>query len=623
MNAERLLICLVVAVCPWAQASDSAPAVVTLDHAEAVLQPDGLPEQHRRVELQHRWDQDFPGLGGSAIYTLQLPPSGPSTSSALFFRHVGNQATVRVNGVTIQQMGTLGDASLDAGKSSQMVIVPSASLLATRPNELVIEATMQPLRAGGLAPVRFGPAPAIESMYSRQRLLDQSASAAYAASLLLMGGLAAGLWWRQRDAIYGSFSLAAFLGVPRHLDHVLQADPLSWPLWGAVLAIAYGCHLGLIARFIVLVLGRNPVWLVRAIYAVLGMVIVLASLSFWLLIPALWTGASVLLELVGLACFGVVLREAIFGQRGGIAWLVLGAGSLLLLTGVHDILLVRMGLLGGSSLALTPHAMFFFVVILAGLVVARYNRSVADYRALNDHLAERVAERERQLGDAFEALRAQQQEQAVLSERQRIMREIHDGIGSQLVGLLNMVSQAQADKGVLEEQVRLALDEMRMAVDSLQPIHSDLTTVLATLRYRLQPRLQAAGIEVVWDVSALPPISDLSPHSTLQVQRILLEAFTNVLKHARATRVTVQARRQDGAAPAIVLRLSDNGVGLASVVPADAPRGCGVVNMRARASAIGASLDIEAAPGGGTCVVLVWPLRPSEHAAGPASRNAA
>ena len=60
---------------------------------------------------------------------------------------------------------------------------------------------------------------------------------------------------------------------------------------------------------------------------------------------------------------------------------------------------------------------------------------------------------------------------------------------------------------------------MRMAVDAWQPAHDDLVTVLATLRYRLQPRLQAAGIEVVWDVPELPALRQLAPHEVLQVQR--------------------------------------------------------------------------------------------------------
>ena len=319
-----------------------------------------------------------------------------------------------------------------------------------------------------------------------------------------MGGLLAGaLWWRQRDPLYGCFSLAALAGILRYLDPLLQPAPLPWPLWGGVLAVAYGLHLGLIARFIFLVLERNPRWLVRGIHAALLAVVLLAAASFAFSLMALWTAALALLLLMGLVCLVVVLQEA--WRRGpGIAWIVLGAGGLLLAAGAHDLLRVRTGIAGSGSTPLVPHALFAFVLILSGIFVHRFNRSVAAHRALAASLAERVAEREQQLRQAFDALRVQRDEQATAAERTRIMREIHDGIGAQLVGLLNMVGDERNDRGVLQQQVRLALDEMRLAVDSLQPVFGELTAVLATLRYRLQPRLAAAGIELVWDMAALP-----------------------------------------------------------------------------------------------------------------------
>jgi signal transduction histidine kinase len=148
---------------------------------------------------------------------------------------------------------------------------------------------------------------------------------------------------------------------------------------------------------------------------------------------------------------------------------------------------------------------------------------------------------------------------------------------------------------------------MRMAVDSLQPVHGDLVAVLATLRYRLQPRLAAAGVQVRWDVSQLPTLPQLSPQSVLQVQRILLEGFTNVLKHARASEVAVQAQVVDTEGGEVIqLSLTDNGVGL----PAQREgAGHGVANMQSRAASIGASLRVERGPEGGTSVVLHWPMQ--------------
>ena len=605
VRLSRRLALLLVLCCTAGVAL--AQDVITLDRAQASLRPDGLPPQVGEVDLGRRWDIDFPGRDGSATYRIALPPRTTPEPMALLFSRVGNQVLVQVNGATVQRLGALGETRFNAAKTAYLVTVPAALLHAERPNELTVEVTIQRQRWGGLSLIRYGPQAAVEPLYAEHRRWRHFSSIVFAVSLTVMGGLVGGLWWRQRDALYGCFSVAAFLGVVRNLDQVWPDVPVPWPLWGAIAAVCYACHLALICRFALLALGAAPAWAGRAIYAAMALSSLLAVASFAFAVPLFWTLGLAVLVPVGVGSLAIIVRAAVRG-RGRFGWVLVAAASIAVGAGIYDLGFIRATHSTGLRFSITPHAIFVFVLIMAGLVAERYSRSVADYRALNANLAQRVAEREQQLHQAFGALQTQQQEQAVLTERQRIMREIHDGVGSQLVGLLSMVSQRGTDPAVLEEHVKQALDEMRMAVDSLQPVHGDLIAVLATLRYRLQPRLQAAGVQVRWDVSQLPPLPQLSPQSVLQVQRILLEAFTNVLKHARATEVAVQARREDGNPPAVVLSLTDNGVGLPAEPVAG---GHGVANMQSRATAIGAVLRVEAAEAGGTRVVLHWPIQGS------------
>jgi len=614
-SVRRLLFAvlwLLAFIGPAQAATGRMPDAMDVRSAEATLEPDGLPAQVRQVQLPFRWDHEFPGRGGKASYRIDLPAAAVPAGgpAALLLSGAGNQMAIWFNGALVATFGTLDDPGYDAAKGNQLV--PVAAALHRRdgqPQQLLIQTTMQRQRGGGLASIRYGDEASLTPLYRAQQSWRNTSAIVYAVSLLLMGGLAGGLWLRQRDALYGCFALAALSGVARNLDRVWPEVPVPWPLWGAVVAVCYAGHIGLIARFVLLVLDRNPPWLVRSIYGALALSVTLACASFALALPTLWTTGLVILQAISIVCLPYVVHGALVARRR-IAGVLMAAGTLAILAGAHDLLLVRMGLFGGAYYTLTPHAMFFFVMILAGLVVERYSRTVADYSALNANLAARVAEREEQLRGAFETMRLQQQEQAVLLERQRIMREIHDGVGSQLVGLLNVVTQATPDRSVVEEHVKLALDEMRMAVDSLQPTHDDLPTVLATLRYRLQPRLDAAGIELVWNVALIPAVAPFAAQAALQLQRILLEAFTNVLKHAAATRIVMQVSwHGDETPPMVRIVLTDNGRGLPAAPAADRPMGHGIANMRSRAQAIGARLHIETADAqaGGTRVLLDWP----------------
>ena len=274
-----------------------------------------------------------------------------------------------------------------------------------------------------------------------------------------------------------------------------------------------------------------------------------------------------------------------------------------------------------------PVALFAFVLTMAWIIIERYSRQVQDYRELNTSLESRVAQRDLQLSESYKLLKVTDDEKATLAERARIMRDIHDGVGAQLVGLVSMLQTDEKRPEELREHAQHALDELRMAVDSLQPVEGSLSTVLATLRYRLQPRLKAAGIDVQWEVDELPKLDSLTPNAVLQVQRILLEAFTNVIRHSGASIVQVRAMHviQEGGFQRLSLCVDDNGKpatpttllasDFSSQAHPDIAAGHGQTNMRWRANSIGAELHIESSPLGGMRVRLEWVVSTEQRTA--------
>jgi signal transduction histidine kinase len=595
------------ALLAWAACAAGPPAAgsdTLLDTARATLAPTGLPATDRVLKLPHRWDSAYPRDDGRVLYRMELPPAVSREPFALFFPRVGNQVEVRVRGEIVARLGALGDPSTDAAKGPVWISVPAALVDPRQPTPLEIEITTQAGRWGGLSVVHFGPETAVRPAYRSNYRWRQTASVVIVLGLALMGVIAAGLWWRQRDGLYGMFALIAFFGIVRMGDRLLFTPPLPWPLWGGVAAVAFTAHLLLMARFALEMVGENRRWVRAGFWAYLGLGAAGALLSFLGRWPLLWTLVLASLTLPGAVVLYQVARHT-WRKPARESLLMCIAGFVVILAGVRDLLVVRLADGGSLAFSILPHAVFVLVLIMGWIIVERYSHQVSQYRELNASLERRIAERETQLGASYEQLQRQSEQQATLQERQRIMRDIHDGVGAQLVGLLSLLKKGGVRPDALQEHANAALDELRMAVDSLQPVHGDLTTVLAALRYRLQPRLEAAGLEVVWDVEELPLLESLTPTTVLQIQRILLEAFTNVLRHAGATSVRIHARRVDGP-PRLLLQVDDNGIGLPPL--AARAQGHGLRNMKARAAAIGAAHAFLAGPQGGTRVQLELPL---------------
>jgi signal transduction histidine kinase len=184
----------------------------------------------------------------------------------------------------------------------------------------------------------------------------------------------------------------------------------------------------------------------------------------------------------------------------------------------------------------------------------------------------------------------------VLSEeRERILRDTDEGLGAQLVSTLALLERPEAGAEDIQRGVRAALDDLRLVVDSLDPLEGDVLVMLATLRGRLQARCDAAGLRVEWRVEDLPPLPDLTPHRVLQILRVMQSAFAAALA--------------DGVVG--TLRVATHATMLDAVIEITLPAGIGAPpdldRMRARARDVGGVLDVEDV-GGVLILRLALPL---------------
>ncbi|RME78946.1 MAG: GAF domain-containing sensor histidine kinase [Chloroflexi bacterium] len=213
------------------------------------------------------------------------------------------------------------------------------------------------------------------------------------------------------------------------------------------------------------------------------------------------------------------------------------------------------------------------------------------------------------------------QQVAVLEERYRLSREIHDGLAQTLSMLgwhLDMLKtwlekgdyprlSQEIDRG--RQMAREAYMDVREAIEGLR-VHTDRAGNLdEALREYLADFEERTGIQTHFQIDH-PPLA-LSAETALQLLRIAQEALSNVRKHAQARQVWVELAH-DEAHPQLRLTISDDGRGFDPALPKR--RGhLGMSTMRERARAVHGDLSIVTTPGQGTRVAVTVPLAPAKE----------
>lgn len=292
--------------------------------------------------------------------------------------------------------------------------------------------------------------------------------------------------------------------------------------------------------------------------------------------------------------------------------LVSSAALVVLVLGVRDWVLI-LGFIDRPSGQYTQYAVPLLLAMQGLVLVNRFVQALRAGEHFTSELEARVQAKSRELERRHEEIQQLERERTLALERERLMRDMHDGAGGHLVSSLALLKSKGIDDPDLAAALTGALTDLRLMIDSLDPVDDDLNAVLGMLRDRMQPILKGSGLRVTWQIERLPALPDLGPHLVLQILRILQEALTNVIRHAAARHLTVSARF-DPSLRSARLCVQDDGRGLEG-----AGSGRGLKNMRTRTGRLGATLRISS-DASGTLVCLEIPYAPRSVGEAPEVR---
>ena len=208
-----------------------------------------------------------------------------------------------------------------------------------------------------------------------------------------------------------------------------------------------------------------------------------------------------------------------------------------------------------------------------------------------------------------ERSRREERRKAILEERNRLARDIHDNMAQGFAAILMQLQAAQRESAELPAAVAASLEtavelarthmtEARRSVMALRPNVGNGEDVATALKRLADLGQRTTGVPIEVILEELPRFGDGVEREIIGIAQ---EALTNAVRHARARRITIRA----ASVKSIGFRLSvaDDGRGIARERPTS---GFGMTSMQERAERIGASLTIVTAPRKGTEILLAW-----------------
>jgi len=174
---------------------------------------------------------------------------------------------------------------------------------------------------------------------------------------------------------------------------------------------------------------------------------------------------------------------------------------------------------------------------------------------------------------------------ARLQEREKLLQDVHDGLGSHLLAARIRAQRTMMAQEDIIELLGDCIADLHLIVDVLKDEDLTLHAAMMDFRHRLGRRLEHDGLALIWNLNT-ESLPNMRQDCILQIMRIVQEALTNAVRHSNASQIHVQVGPSgDG----ILITLSDNGSGFD---PNQRLVGQGMNNMQRRALAIGAELQV-------------------------------
>jgi len=278
-------------------------------------------------------------------------------------------------------------------------------------------------------------------------------------------------------------------------------------------------------------------------------------------------------------------------SRKAYHWIGFSPSIFIFAAGTHD-LKKLLGVDAFQEIYLLTFAGSAFSIVMGVAAVSILATSLLESETLRAKLEDRVTERTKELIQAHESLLESEILKAQTQGRKLLLRDVHDGFGSQLVSAQILLRTSKLKQEEIETLLQECIDDLYLVIDISSSTVEQFRDMLIDFKTRFNQRLSASETQLHWDFKK-EDWPQISRPNALHILRILHEGLTNALKHAKASNIWITASF-DNLSKVLLIKVVDDGIGL----PSSINSGRGLNNMSSRARNLAGELKITGADPG-------------------------
>lgn len=534
--------------------------------------------------LPDAWDRARRGFGGTVDYRFALPASDSSAPVAVYIPRVKTSCDLLVDG-----QPSVSESGCSQGRGANRVVFTELPA-GTSERTLTVRVRGHANDGSGLSEVYIGPSAALRPTYLK-RWFIQDELLKLANWLVIAMAVPLGMLWirdRKNSLLYGLFAVGAVMfalrNFQRQFDLQLLPPGLTMPLISVTLGLAalplwvfftryVGRRIAPFEKFILVftLAGSVLLWFVPA-----GIYVVTETLA--------WRTPMLL---SGFFCVFVVIRETI--RHPSRSRLLMACALIAQVAPASHDLLWTFGVFPFASILWFPLSFPVLLGVMALVLADDVATTKSALREANADLEEKIAVATAELDALYETKRRADAEAATVEERHRLMRDMHDGVGTHLSLLLTSLKGGALSHKDVTDGVQQSLDELRLLIDARSSSTQTMVDALSNLRHRLEGRLAPLGITTRWEVADGAEALKLSAEATLHVLRIVQECINNAVRHGAAREIALQVGMEGGTG---FVAVKDDGCGVEKAQAATRGNGQGLKSIAARAQSIGGTFAL-------------------------------